>query len=208
MQIRALTLATIILTSSAIADEGMWTIDNFPADQIQQRYGVTINDDWLQSAQLATTRLENGCTGSFASPDGLILTNNHCTWSCIRNLSTDERNLSDEGFMAATREEELRCPGQQISVLVDLEEVTDDIAAATRGLDDAAANDARKATLTDLESACEDASDGNLNCEAVSLYNGGQYFIYQYKRYDDVRLVFAPELDIGVDIHLAFDVAN
>ena len=197
MQIRAIAIAMTVLCSSAIADEGMWTIDNFPTDRIQERYGVTIDEDWLRSAQLATTRLENGCTGSFSSSDGLILTNNHCIWGCIRNLSTAERNLSDEGFMAATREEELRCPGQQISVLVDLSEVTDQIAEATRGLDDAAANEARKAALTELESECEEASGGELNCEAVALYNGGQYFIYEYKRYDDVRLVFAPELDIA-----------
>ena len=179
------------------ADEGMWTIDNFPSATVEAKYGVNINDAWLKSAQLATTRLENGCTGSFASPDGLVLTNNHCIWGCIRNLSSAQRNLSDEGFMAATREQELRCPGQQISVLVDLEDVTSQVAAAIRGLDDAKANDARKAALTDLETGCEKAAGGELKCEAVSLYNGGQYFIYKYKRYDDVRLVFAPEVDIA-----------
>ena len=182
MQIRAFAIAMTVLSTSAVADEGMWTIDNFPADRVQQRYGVAIDDDWLRSTQLATTRLENGCTGSFSSEDGLILTNNHCVWSCIRNLSTAERNLSDEGFMAATREEELRCPGQQISVLVDFEEVTDEIARATNDLDDAAANEARKAALTELEADCEEASGGELSCEAVTLYNGGQYFIYEYKR--------------------------
>jgi hypothetical protein len=185
------------MSLSALADEGMWTIDNFPADQIADRYGVEINDKWLRSAQLATTRLENGCTGSFASPDGLILTNNHCTWGCIRNLSSKDRNLSDEGFLAMSRGEELQCPGQQISVLIDFDDVTSNIAAATGNLADADANEARKAKLTDLESECEEAADGELNCEAVSLYNGGQYFIYKYKRYDDVRLVFAPELDIA-----------
>lgn len=190
-----LTLCAIPLATSA--DEGMWTIDNFPSDQIADKYDVDINDKWLRSAQLATTRLENGCTGSFASSDGLILTNNHCTWGCIRNLSSETRNLSDEGFMATSRSEELQCPGQQISVLVDFDDVTSDIAGAIANLDDAAANEARKAKLTDLESECEESAEGKLSCEAVSLYNGGQYFIYKYKRYDDVRLVFAPELDIA-----------
>ncbi len=185
------------LAGLAIADEGMWTIDNFPSQAVAAKYGVKINDSWLKSAQLATTRLENGCTGSFASPDGLVLTNNHCVWGCIRDLSSAERNLSDEGFMAANREQELRCPGQQISVLVDLDDVTGKVAAATKGLDDAQANDARKAALTQLESECEAKADGERKCEAVALYNGGQYFIYQYKRYDDVRLVFAPEVDIA-----------
>ncbi len=192
-----LTLTTLSLSFAAIADEGMWTIDNFPAEAVTDKYDVEVGQDWLRTAQLATTRLENGCTGSFASADGLVLTNNHCTWSCVRNLSTAERNLSDTGFMARTRDEELRCPGEQISVLVDFEEVTDKIASATMGMDEAEANEARKAELTRLESACEAASGGERNCEAVTLYNGGQYFIYEYKRYDDVRLVFAPELDIA-----------
>jgi hypothetical protein len=99
--------------------------------------------------------------------------------------------------MATSRDEELVCPGQQISVLVDLDNVTKTVGKATAGLADAEANDARKAELTRLESACEAGSDDKLKCEAVSLYNGGQYFIYKYKRFDDVRLVFAPELDIA-----------
>ena len=119
----ALAASLLVFTSLAVADEGMWTIDNFPSDRVEAKYDVRIDDAWLQSAQLATTRLENGCTGSFASPDGLVLTNNHCIWGCIRNLSSAERNLSDEGFMAAGREQELRCPGQAISVLVDLDDV-------------------------------------------------------------------------------------
>ncbi len=192
-----LTLASFSLSVAAIADEGMWTLDNFPAEAVAEKYGVEVGDEWLRQAQLSTTRLENGCTGSFASSDGLVLTNNHCTWGCIRNLSTAERNLSDEGFIARSNDEELQCPGEQISVLVDFEEVTDKIAAVTAGMHEAQANEARKAELTRLESACEAASDGERSCEAVTLYNGGQYYIYEYKRYDDVRLVFAPELDIA-----------
>jgi hypothetical protein len=190
-------LISTCLPFAALADEGMWTIDNFPSADVAAKYGVKIGDQWLKSAQLATTRLENGCTGSFASADGLVLTNNHCTWGCIRNLSSADRNLSDDGFMAATRSEELQCPGQQISVLMGMDNVTAKIAAATTDLAETKANDARKAELTNLESACEKDSGDKLRCEAVTLYNGGQYFIYKYKRYDDVRLVFAPELDIA-----------
>lgn len=195
---RSIYVAVIItLPFAAWSDEGMWTIDNFPSSRVSEKYNVDVDEEWLRSAQLSTTRLENGCTGSFASADGLVLTNNHCTWGCIRDLSSDERNLSDEGFIATSREEELQCPGQQISVLVKLDNVTNDIASTTQDLADAEANEARKARLTDLESACEEAAGDKLRCEAVSLYNGGQYFIYTYKRYDDVRLVFAPELDIA-----------
>lgn len=192
-----LVLTSACLPLAASADEGMWTVDNFPSDVVADKYDVRIGDQWLESTRLATTRLEGGCTGSFASGNGLVLTNNHCTWGCIRNLSTAERNLSDEGFMAAAPGDEMRCPSQQISVLVDMEDVTKKIAAATSELTDADANDARKAELTRLESACEENAGGSLRCEAVTLYNGGQYFIYAYKRYDDVRLVFAPELDIA-----------
>jgi len=190
-------VALACVAVAATADEGMWTLDNFPSDRVADRYGVRIDDAWLRSTQLTTVRLEGGCTGSFASPDGLVLTNNHCTWSCIRDLSTPERNLSNEGFLAAKRQDERVCPGQQVSVLLSMDDVTQKIAAATGQLADAEANEARKAELTKLESACEAASGGELRCEAVTLYNGGQYFIYAYKRYDDVRLVFAPELDIA-----------
>ena len=187
----------LCLPLAAIADEGMWTIDNFPSARVAEKYEINIDATWLRAAQLATTRLENGCTGSFSSPDGLILTNNHCVWGCVRNLSSDERNLSDDGFMARERSAELQCPGEQISVLLGIEDVTSKVGEAVKGLDDAKANEARKAALTNLESACEQASGNTLSCEGVSLYNGGQYFIHQYKRYDDVRLVFAPELDIA-----------
>ncbi len=190
-------LCLLVVATAASADEGMWTFDNFPAEAVAARYGVEVTADWLRDARLATTRLENGCTGSFVSPDGLVLTNNHCVWGCVRNLSSDERNLSDEGFLAADRSEELRCPGQQVSVLVAYEEVTGAVREAAAGLSDAEANEARKAALTRLEGACEARRDGARRCEAVTLYNGGQYFIYEYERYDDVRLVFAPELDIA-----------
>ena len=181
----------------AVADEGMWTVDNFPSEAVSDKYGVKIGDTWLDAARLSTVRLENGCTGSFVSENGLVLTNNHCTWACIRNLSSAERNLSDQGFMAMNHDEEMRCPSQQISVLVDLDNVTGTVAEATRDMSETEANEARKAELTRLESACEADADGDLRCEAVTLYNGGQYFIYKYKRYDEVRLVFAPELDIA-----------
>ena len=197
MKMNRLVAALACLPFLALADEGMWTVDNFPADAVEEKYGVRIGDAWLDASRLATVRLETGCTGSFASADGLILTNNHCTWGCIRNLSSAERNLSDEGFMALARQDELQCPSEQVSVLVDFDDVTQKVAAATAELADAEANDARKAELTRLESACEEASEDVFRCEAVTLYNGGQYFIYKYKRYDDVRLVFAPELDVA-----------
>ncbi|MGD8375730.1 MAG: S46 family peptidase, partial [Acidobacteriota bacterium] len=141
-------------------------------------------------------RLDGGCTGSFASADGLVLTNNHCTWGCIRNLSSAEHNLSEEGFLAHGRDEELVCPGMRISVLKETEEITERIEKATQGKGETEANEARKAELTRLEKACEEESESGLRCESVTLYHGGQYFLYKYRRYDDVRLVFSPELPI------------
>ncbi|HET7608146.1 MAG TPA: S46 family peptidase, partial [Gammaproteobacteria bacterium] len=189
----------LLAAGAASADEGMWTFDNFPRELVRERFGVTIDDGWLDNVRLATVRL-SGCTGSFVSPNGLILTNHHCVVSCLAQRSTRERSLIDLGFVANGREGEIDCPTQIADVLERLENVTEKVQAATRGLDERDANERRRQTLTELEQACETTSrnSGNpLKCEAVTLYNGGQYWLYQYHRYDDVRLVFAPEDDIA-----------
>jgi Peptidase S46 len=184
----------------AIADEGMWTFDNFPARTVQTTYGAEITPAWLDHVRLSTIRLTN-CTASFVSPDGLILTNHHCVESCLAELSSKDDSLIDRGFLAAARSAERRCSTQLADVLVGMDDVTAAVGKAIANLDDKAANDARKKVLTELEQSCEQASakakSGKLKCQAVTLYEGGQYFIYKYKRYDDVRLVFAPEADIA-----------
>ena len=126
-----------------------------------------------------------------------MLTNNHCTWGCIRNLSSAEHNLSEEGFLAKDRDDELVCPGMRISVLKEMEEITEKVERATSGKSAAEANEARKAVLSRLEKSCEDDNKSGLSCESVTLYHGGQYFLYKYKRFEDVRLAFAPELPIA-----------
>jgi hypothetical protein len=186
-----------LLACNALADEGMWTVDNFPTGQVVARYGVEIDQDWLDRVRLATTRIEGGCSGSFVSPNGLVLTNRHCVWDCLSDHTTEQQNRWRDGFLAPHPDAELRCEREQISALVGLEDVTAEVADAVRDLDDAAANAARKRVLTRLEEACEAAHDGKLSCESVSLYEGGQYFIYRYRRYEDVRLVFAPEVGIA-----------
>jgi hypothetical protein len=190
-------LFSLLLLSPALvsADEGMWTLHDFPADKVEAGHGVIINDAWLSGVQRSTVRLDNGCTGSFASAAGLVLTNNHCVWSCMRNLSTDDNNLSDTGFMARSTGEELQCPGARISVLQETEEITPRVEAAVAGKTEQEANRHRKALLSRLETECEES--GELSCESVDLYHGGQYFLYKYRRYEDVRLVFAPELAVG-----------
>jgi Peptidase S46 len=183
-----------------LADEGMWTFDNFPSSAVKQHYEAQITPAWLDHVRLSTIRLAN-CTASFVSPEGLILTNHHCVESCLAELSSKETSLVELGFVAANRSAEERCVAQLADVLVSTENVTDAVSKAIAGLGDTAANDARKKTLTTLEQACEQASihakSGKLRCQVVSLYQGGQYFLYKYKRYDDVRLVFAPEADIA-----------
>ena len=189
----------VLATAAASADEGMWTFDNVPRELVRERYGVTLDDAWLERVRLATVRL-SGCTASFVSPNGLILTNHHCVVGCLAQNSTRERSLIDLGVIAREREAELDCPTQIADVLEKLENVTAKVQDATRGLSERDANERRRQTLTELEQGCENASRSTakpLKCEAVTLYDGGQYWLYQYRRYDDVRLVFAPEENIA-----------
>ena len=192
-------LAVMTLTvCPASADEGMWTVDNFPAETVAEKYGTVVSDEFLSRLQRATVRVEGGCTGSFASPDGLVLTNHHCVQQCLSDVSSEGDDKRANGFVAATREDEKACKSEQLSVLIGLTDVTELVNEATEGLTREAANRERKATLTRLESECTAEAPGGASvCEAVTLYNGGQYFLYHYKRYDDVRLVFAPEQSIA-----------
>jgi hypothetical protein len=195
----------ILLTACAAflpahADEGMWTFENFPSAAVKRDFGADITPAWLDHVRLSTLRLTN-CSASFVSAEGLILTNHHCVESCLAELSSKQKSLLELGFSAPTRKEELRCSAQHADVLVGTENITEEVLKADSGLGEAAANDARKKLLTSLEQACQQASaktrSGKLECQAVRLYQGGQYFLYKYKRYADVRLVFAPETDIA-----------
>jgi len=183
------------------AEEGMWTLDSPPRAAIQQKYGVSLDSAWLDRLREATVRLETGCTGSFISGEGLILTNHHCAEDCIAQNSSESNDLVAGGFLAGTREKELKCQEDAVSVLVGTEDVTAKVADALEGVAPAGVVEARDAALTKLEQACEESSakakGGPLKCERVSLYQGGQHWLYKYRRYDDVRLVFAPERDIA-----------
>ena len=188
-----LTCAVVVVV---VADEGMWTTHNFPRDTVRQKFNVQIDDAWLQKLQRAVVRLETGCTGSFVSPDGLILTNHHCAQSCIAENSTATRDLVANGYVAPDRAEEIRCQGEAISILMETEDVTATVAKAVAAAAPAEAARVRNETITKLESSCEEAAKkagAPRNCESVSLYQGGQFWLYKYRRYDDVRLAFAPE---------------
>jgi len=197
---RLVLLAACAVLLPAHADEGMWTFDNFPSAAVKRDFGADITPAWLEHVRLSTLRLTN-CTASFVSPDGLILTNHHCIESCLAELSSKEKSLLELGFSAPTRKEELPCPAQYADVLIATENITDEVLRAASGLGEAAANDARKKLLTSLEQSCQQASvkskSGKLECQAVRLYQGAQYYLYKYKRYPDLRLVLAPEADIA-----------
>ena len=185
----------IVLTLLSLAllrgEEGMWTFNQFPAAKVQQKYGFTPTQQWLDHVRLSSVRLAEGCSASFVSPNGLVLTNYHCAVTCIQQLSSAGKDYSATGFYAATAAEEAKCPSQEANVLVEITDVTAQLKQKTAGLSDKAAFDARKAAIAQIEKNC--ATSESLRCEVVSLYGGGVYDLYKYRRYQDVRLVFAPE---------------
>ena len=175
----------------AHADEGMWLLNQFPAQAVQAKYGFSPTQAWLDKVQLSSARLAGGCSASFVSAQGLVMTNHHCAHSCIEQLSTADKDHVKNGFQAARGEDEIRCPEMEVNQLTGIRDVTDELNAATRGLDGKAFNDALKAGMTRLEKACATADD--VRCDVVSLFQGGRYHLYTYRRFQDVRLVFAPE---------------
>lgn len=184
-------MAIMGAASPAKADEGMWTYDNFPIQTVNQRYGTRIDQAWLDRVRNASVRIQ-GCSASFVSEQGLILTNWHCVVGCSQELSTPEQDFVKNGFMAATREEERRCPGQTAEVLTEIVDVTDRVLGAGQGLEGAAFNAARSAEINRIQTeAC--AGDAKFNCQVISFYRGGRYALYKFRKYDDVRIVFAPE---------------
>ena len=173
------------------AEEGMWTFDKFPSEKVRAKYGFSPSQDWLDHVRRASVRLAEGCSASLVSGNGLVLTNHHCAASCIQELSSGEKDYSAKGYQAKSPAEELRCAGQEANIVEEISDVTARLAAATKGLPDKAANDARKAEIARLEKEC--ATSSALRCEVISLYGGGVYDLYKYRRYQDVRIVFAPE---------------
>ena len=184
-------MAATAVPTSARADEGMWTFDNFPMAAVNAKYGTRIDQAWLDRVRNASVRIQ-GCSASFVSPDGLILTNWHCVVGCVQELSSPENDYVKNGWMTAAREEEKKCPGQTAEVLTEITDVTDRVLASGEGLEGAAFNAARSAEITRIQQeAC--AGDPKLNCQVISFYRGGKYGLYKFRKYDDVRLVFAPE---------------
>lgn len=191
----ALALA-VACGTEAVADEGMWTFDRFPAATVERKYGFAPDRAWLDHVRLAAVRIAGGCSASLVSPQGLVMTNHHCAHSCIEQLSSARRDYVKAGFFAKTAADEVRCPSMEVDQLVDIADVTAEIQNATKGVPDASFFDVQKARMADLEKACAGESE-QLRCEVVSLYHGGRFELYRYRRYQDVRLVFAPEFQIA-----------
>ncbi len=184
-------LATLVFPAAAFAKEGMWTFDNFPIQQANADLGTRIDQAWLDRVRLASVRL-GGASGGLVSGEGLVFTNEHVAAGCVQNLSTPERNYVANGFTPASRAGELRCPGMVAEILTEISDVTQRMQAAGAGLEGEAFTRARDAEAGRIESeAC--GADRARRCQVVTLYRGGQFKLYTYKRYTDVRLVFAPE---------------
>ena len=184
-------LVCVALTQSVWADEGMWTFDNFPSKTVGAKYGFTPTQAWLDHVRLSSLRIAGGCSASFISPQGLVMTNHHCVVDCVEQISTPKENFVDNGFVAKTPAEERKCPAFELDQLVEIRDVTADVQGAMAGKTGHDANKALHAKEAELQESC--GSDASVRCDVVSLYHGGVYDLYRYKRYIDVRLVFAPE---------------
>ncbi len=177
----------------ALAEEGMWTFDNFPAKQVREKFNWAPDQAWLDKVQASAVRLTEGCSASFVSPEGLVLTNYHCIMQCAQDLSTAEKDLARTGFAATDRSEESLCAGQQAEVVTAITDVTARVQKAIGEKTGAELAKARDAAIAAIESeSCQDKAKER--CEVVNLYGGGQYKLYRLRKYSDVRLVWAPEL--------------
>ena len=181
----------------AQAEEGMWTLDNPPLKKMQNDIGWKPSSEWIGKAMRGSARIAGGCSASFISKDGLVLTNHHCISLCAQELSTPQKNYLEQGFLAESRDKERICPAMEINRLEQISDVTEKIKAATQNLSGATFKLAQNATKAKLTSECAEKDRERVRCDVVSLYQGGQYKLYKYRRFQDVRLVFAPELAIA-----------
>src|SRR4026207_357075 len=183
-------LQTLHIT--ALADEGMWPFNNVPRAEIKKKYGFDVTDEWLNKVRLASVRFNNGGSGSFVSPNRLVLTHHHIVEDIVAEVSTPEKDYAKEGFVAKTRADEIKAPSLELNVLMSIEDVTSRVNGAIKaGATDSEAFAARRAEISAIEA--ESLKSTGMRSDVVTLYQGGQYNLYRYKKYTDVRLVFAPE---------------
>jgi hypothetical protein len=182
----------LVLAFPLAADEGMWTLDNPPLKQLKEKYGFEPTAPWLEHIRLSSVRVGDGGSGSFVSPNGLVLTNHHVALGQLQKVSTPQKNYVADGFYAASPAEELPCPDLELNVLISMENVTAKVLAAVKkGMDPVKALEAKKAAIAAIES--QSLKKTGLRSDVVTLYHGGEYWLYRYKKYTEVKLVFAPE---------------
>jgi hypothetical protein len=186
-----LPLAVAAVAALSVADEGMWLFNNPPTEQLKERYGFEPGAEWMEHLQKSAVRFNNGGSGSVVSSSGLVMTNHHVARGILQKLSSAERDLLAEGFLARTPAEELPAQDLELDILWSIEDVTERVNAGVEGLDAAEAEKARRAARTTIEQ--ERSESTGLVCETVTLYQGGRYHLYGYKRFTDVRLVMAPD---------------
>src|SRR6266567_523754 len=192
----AILMAAPLLCPAVRADEGMWTFDNPPVKQLQEKYHFTPTQSWLDHLRLSSVRLNDGGSGSFVSPHGLLLTNHHVARGQLQKNSTAEHDYVQGGFYAATPDQEMKAQDLEVNVLMSMEDVTQRIQAALTGAK-TPEDEFKKRQSMIAEIERESTTKTGLRSDVVTLYEGGEYWLYRYKKYTDVRLVFAPEQQIA-----------
>jgi hypothetical protein len=192
-------MATALLLAAVPAvfgDEGMWLFTNPPREHLKKRYDFDITSEWLEHVQKSSVRFNSGGSGSFVSADGLVMTNHHVGADCLQKMGDEKHNYYRDGFHARTQADERKCDDLELNVLISIEDVTERVKAAVKpdmAPDKAFA--ARRAVMAEIEKESLDKT--KLRSDVVTLYQGGQYHLYRFKKYTDVRLVFAPEQQIA-----------
>lgn len=189
-------MVALFAPAGAGADEGMWTYNDFPAASVKAKYGFEPSKPWLDRLRLASVRIAGGCSASVVSPRGLVLTNHHCVRGCVEAQSgLLKKDFIRDGFLAKSDGEELRCDTFELNQLVEITDVTKRVVAATAGVATERFNEAQRAIFATIEKEC--ATSDELRCDVVTLFRGGRYDLYRYRRFQDIRLVFAPEESIA-----------
>ncbi|HSQ75723.1 MAG TPA: S46 family peptidase, partial [Bacteroidota bacterium] len=181
---------------SATADDGMWTFDNPPRKQLKELYGFEPTQEWLDHVRLSSVRFNDGGSGAFVSPDGLVLTNHHVARGQLQKMSSREKNYVADGYFAQAQADEIKSTDLELNVLVGMENITARVLAAVKpAMSPKEALDARKAVTAQISKESKEKT--GLRADVVSFYQGGEYWLYTYKQYTDVRLVMAPESQIA-----------